>query len=92
MNGVPRFRATGSGRWRVEKRKQLGWVAVSPQGHAIRQPDQATAYAYALGRAHQTQILRQATPTQDARPLQRAVGAIEKAIQAHKAMDAIGGY
>lgn len=88
---VPRFRQTGSGRWHVEKRA-TGWVAVSPQGHAIRQPGQGEAYAYALGRVHEAQILRQATPPRTEGLLTKAVGVIEKAIQADRALDAIGGY
>lgn len=91
MNGVPRFHTTGSGRWHVEKRR-TGWVAVSPQGHAIRQPGQAEAYAYALGRVHEAQMIRRVHPTIVIEGPIKAAREIEKAIQAHKAMDAIGGY
>lgn len=92
---VPRFRQTGSGRWRVEKRV-TGWVAVSPAGHVLRKPSQAAAYFYALDRAHEAKILRNVAPVRVTvygriEPT-AATKAINDAIRSHQAMDAIGGY
>lgn len=93
MTTVPRRGGEVAGRWRVEKRV-TGWAAVSPEGHVIRQPGQAAAFAYAVGRVHQAQILRHAHEqivTNVPRPSVR-LDARSEEILAHRAMDAIGGY
>lgn len=95
MNGVPRFRATGSGRWHVEKRRN-GWAAISPQGHVIRQPSHAAAYGYALGRIHEAKIIANANQI-----IIRVDGTvkpdvvkrqIERLLGMSRGFDAIGGY